>query len=128
MERRSNTWKVHLPRVTPGATGRRLSMDIEGIRGLPPSRILIRRNYLEDLYLPEIQRETFPPAREHGIDITARMGPGHAHPECGPDRMPVRHRRCAQGTPGPGETSRRIPCVSVLSPADDKRIRRETGL
>jgi aryl-alcohol dehydrogenase-like predicted oxidoreductase len=44
---------------------------IEAIKRLPLSVILIWDNLLEELYLPEIQEEVYPLAREHGVGITA---------------------------------------------------------
>jgi predicted aldo/keto reductase-like oxidoreductase len=44
---------------------------VEAIKRLPLSVILIWDNYLEELYVPEIQREVYPLAREHGVGITA---------------------------------------------------------
>jgi uncharacterized protein len=44
---------------------------IEAIKRLPLSVILIWDNLLEELYLPEIQQEVYPLAREHGVGITA---------------------------------------------------------
>jgi hypothetical protein len=46
-------------------------MYLEGIKQLPLSVILIWDNYLEELYVPEIQREVYPLARERGVGITA---------------------------------------------------------
>jgi predicted aldo/keto reductase-like oxidoreductase len=43
----------------------------EAIKRLPLSVILIWNNYLDDLYLPEIQREIYPLAREYGVGVTA---------------------------------------------------------
>jgi hypothetical protein len=43
----------------------------EAIKRLPLSVILIWDNYLEELYVPEIQGEVYPLAREHGVGITA---------------------------------------------------------
>ena len=43
----------------------------EALLRLPLSVILIWDNYLEELYVPEIQREIYPLAREHGVGITA---------------------------------------------------------
>ncbi len=44
---------------------------LEAIRRLPLSVILIWDNYLEEQYVPEIQREVYPLAREKGVGITA---------------------------------------------------------
>ncbi|MGC9350096.1 MAG: aldo/keto reductase [Anaerolineae bacterium] len=44
---------------------------MEAIRRLPLSVILIWDNYLEEQYLPEIQNEVYPLARDHGVGITA---------------------------------------------------------
>jgi predicted aldo/keto reductase-like oxidoreductase len=46
-------------------------MYLEGIKRLPLSVILIWDNYLEELYVPGIQREVYPLARECGVGITA---------------------------------------------------------
>ena len=43
----------------------------EAINRLPLSVILIWDSYLEELYVPEIQREIYPLAREKGVSITA---------------------------------------------------------
>ena len=43
----------------------------EAIKRLPLSVILIWDNYLEEQYLPEIQQQVFPLAREYGVGITA---------------------------------------------------------
>jgi predicted aldo/keto reductase-like oxidoreductase len=43
----------------------------EAIKRLPLSVILIWDNYLEEQYLPEIQQEVYPLAREYGVGITA---------------------------------------------------------
>jgi predicted aldo/keto reductase-like oxidoreductase len=43
----------------------------EAIKRMPLSVILIWDNYLEELYVPEIQQEIYPLAREHGVGITA---------------------------------------------------------
>jgi predicted aldo/keto reductase-like oxidoreductase len=43
----------------------------EAIRRLPLSVILIWKNYLDDLYLPEIQHQIYPLALEYGVGITA---------------------------------------------------------
>lgn len=54
---------------------------IEGMERLPLSVILIWDNYLEELYVPEIQREVYPLAREKGVGITAMkpLGDGFLH-------------------------------------------------
>lgn len=44
---------------------------MEAIKRIPLSVILIWDNYLEELYVPEIQRDVYPLAREHGVGITA---------------------------------------------------------
>jgi aryl-alcohol dehydrogenase-like predicted oxidoreductase len=44
---------------------------LEGIKRLPLSVILIWDNYLEELYVPEIQNEVYPLARKRGVGITA---------------------------------------------------------
>ena len=44
---------------------------LEAIRRLPLSVILIWDSYLEELWIPEIQREVYPLARQHGVGITA---------------------------------------------------------
>jgi hypothetical protein len=44
---------------------------LEAIRRLPLSVILIWDNYLEEQYVPEIQNEVYPLAREKGVGITA---------------------------------------------------------
>ena len=44
---------------------------IEAIKRLPLSVILIWDNLLEELYLPEIQQDVYPLAREYGVGITA---------------------------------------------------------
>lgn len=44
---------------------------LEAIRRLPLSVILIWDNFLVEQYLPEIQQEVYPLAREHGVGITA---------------------------------------------------------
>lgn len=44
---------------------------IEAIKRLPLSVILIWDNLLEEMYLPEIQQEVYPVAREYGVGITA---------------------------------------------------------
>lgn len=54
-----------------GLSSHYLPMYIEGMKSLPIDLILIWCNYLEDLYLPEIQDEIFPYAREKNIGITA---------------------------------------------------------
>ncbi len=46
-------------------------MYMEAIKRLPLSVILIWDSYLEELYVPEIQQEVYPLAREHGVGITA---------------------------------------------------------
>ena len=46
-------------------------MYIQAIKRLPLSVILIWDNYLEEQYLPEIQKKVFPLAREFGVGITA---------------------------------------------------------
>jgi hypothetical protein len=43
----------------------------EALLHLPLSVILIWDSYLEELYVPEIQREVYPLARERGVGITA---------------------------------------------------------
>ena len=43
----------------------------EAIKRLPLAVILIWDNYLEELYVPEIQQEIYPLARKHGVGITA---------------------------------------------------------
>ena len=40
---------------------------MEGIKRLPLSVILIWDNILEELYLPEIQQEVYPLARDLGV-------------------------------------------------------------
>ena len=44
---------------------------IEAIKRIPLSVILIWDNYLEELYVPEIQQDVYPLARDHGVGITA---------------------------------------------------------
>lgn len=44
---------------------------LEAIKRLPLSVILIWDNYLEEQYLPEIQQQVYPLAREYGVGITA---------------------------------------------------------
>lgn len=44
---------------------------MEAIKRIPLSVILIWDNYLEELYVPEIQEDVYPLAREHGVGITA---------------------------------------------------------
>ena len=44
---------------------------LEAIQRLPLSVILIWDNYLEEHYLPEIQQQVYPLAREYGVGITA---------------------------------------------------------
>jgi len=44
---------------------------LEALKRLPLSVILIWDNYLEEQYVPEIQREVYPLAREKGVGITA---------------------------------------------------------
>jgi aryl-alcohol dehydrogenase-like predicted oxidoreductase len=44
---------------------------LEAIKRIPLSVILIWDNYLEELYVPEIQQQVYPLAREHGVGITA---------------------------------------------------------
>jgi hypothetical protein len=44
---------------------------VEAIKRLPLSVILIWDNYLEEQYVPEIQNEVYPLAREKGVGITA---------------------------------------------------------
>jgi hypothetical protein len=44
---------------------------VEALKRLPLSVILIWDNYLEEQYLPEIQNEVYPLAREKGVGITA---------------------------------------------------------
>ncbi len=46
-------------------------MYIEALKRLPLSVILIWDNYLEELYVPEIQQDVYPLAREKGVGITA---------------------------------------------------------
>ncbi len=46
-------------------------MYLEAIKRIPLSVILIWDNYLEELYVPEIQQKVYPLAREHGVGITA---------------------------------------------------------
>ncbi len=43
----------------------------EAIKRLPLAVILIWDNYLEELYVPEIQQEIYPLAKEYGVGITA---------------------------------------------------------
>ena len=56
-------------------------MYLEAIKRLPLSVILIWDNYLEEQYLPEIQRDVYPLAREKGVGITAMkpLGDGFLH-------------------------------------------------
>jgi predicted aldo/keto reductase-like oxidoreductase len=44
---------------------------LEAIKRLPLSVILIWDNYLEEQYVPEIQQQVYPLAREYGVGITA---------------------------------------------------------
>ncbi|MCU0521650.1 MAG: aldo/keto reductase [Anaerolineae bacterium] len=44
---------------------------LEAIRRIPLSVILIWDNYLEEQFVPEIQQQVYPLAREHGVGITA---------------------------------------------------------
>lgn len=44
---------------------------LEAIRRIPLSVILIWDNYLEELYVPEIQQQVYPLARDRGVGITA---------------------------------------------------------
>lgn len=44
---------------------------LEALKRLPLSVILIWDNYLEEQFVPEIQREVYPLAREKGVGITA---------------------------------------------------------
>ena len=44
---------------------------LEAIKRIPLSVILIWDNYLEEQYVPEIQQQVYPLAREHGVGITA---------------------------------------------------------
>ncbi|TFG67039.1 MAG: hypothetical protein E4H27_09505, partial [Anaerolineales bacterium] len=44
---------------------------LEAIQRLPLSVILIWDNYLEEQYVPEIQQQVYPLAREYGVGITA---------------------------------------------------------
>ena len=46
-------------------------MYLEALKRLPLSVILIWDNYLEEQYVPEIQQEVYPLAREKGVGITA---------------------------------------------------------
>ncbi len=44
---------------------------LEAIKRIPLSVILIWDNYLEELYVPEIQQQVYPLARDRGVGITA---------------------------------------------------------